>query len=281
MHTLSIVIPALDEALNLPPLMKAIPVDELRSAGWDTEVVVVDNASTDGTGDVARSLGARVVLQPQRGYGHAYRAGLAAASGDVIATGDADLTYPFDALPQLLQTFTMNDVEFMTTNRLLPRNRAAMKPSHAIANRALSRLSRWLFRNAVRDSQSGMWIFRNYVWRSLDVRSTGMAFSQEIKNSATTAGFRCLEAPIEYRVRAGEVKLNALPDGMANILQLFEHRFRRTPQVPVVPAIARRSTLDAISAAPSAPRHRVADTVPLLRVQDTVPALPAEELSRA
>ncbi|GAA0540312.1 hypothetical protein GCM10010172_21960 [Paractinoplanes ferrugineus] len=251
MQTLSIVIPALDEALNLPPLMKAIPVAELRSAGWESEVVVVDNASTDGTGDVARSLGARVVLQPKRGYGNAYRAGLAAASGDVIATGDADLTYPFDALPQLLRTFTMNNIEFMTTNRLLPRNRAAMKPSHAVANRALSRLSRSLFHNSVRDSQSGMWVFRDYVWRGLDVRSTGMAFSQEIKNSATMAGYRCLEVPIDYRVRAGEVKLNALPDGVANVLQLFEHRFRRTPQMPVVPSVGRHCSPDVVAASPA------------------------------
>ena len=272
LRTLSLVIPALNEALNLPPLMKAIPVDELRAAGWETEVVLVDNASTDGTGDVARRLGARVVLQPRRGYGNAYRAGLAAASGDVIATGDADLTYPFDALPQLLQTFTLNDIEFMTTNRLLPRNRAAMKPSHAVANRALSTLSRSLFRNAVRDSQSGMWVFRRYVWDCLDVRSTGMAFSQEIKNSATTAGFRCLEVPIEYRVRAGEVKLNALPDGVANVLQLFEHRFRRTVRVSVLPSAARRSTPDVVTIAPStAPR----------RLHDTVPAVSTEELSRA
>jgi glycosyltransferase involved in cell wall biosynthesis len=267
LKTLSLVIPALNEAMNLPPLMKAIPVDELRVAGWETEVVLVDNASTDGTGDVARSLGATVVLQPERGYGNAYKAGLAAASGDVIATGDADLTYPFDTLPQLLQTFTLNDVEFMTTNRLLPRNRAAMKPSHAIANRALSALSRLLFRNAVRDSQSGMWIFRRYVWDCVDVRSTGMAFSQEIKNSATTAGFRCLEVPIEYRVRAGEVKLNALPDGLANIRQLFQHRFRRTLRVSVLPSPAQRSLAYAVPPAP--------------RVPDVVPALPAEELSRA
>jgi len=246
---LSIVIPALNEATNLPPLMKAIPRHELRAAGWDSEVVVVDNASTDGTGDVARRLGARVVLQPKRGYGNAYRAGLAAAAGDVIATGDADCTYPFDALPQLLRTFTLNDVEFMTTNRLIPRNRAAMKPSHAIANRALSSLSRSLFRNAVRDSQSGMWLFRRYVWDSLDVRSTGMAFSQEIKNAATRAGFRCLEVPIEYRIRGGQVKLNALPDGMANIVQLFEHRFRRTARVSVSISTALHSADGTVAAA--------------------------------
>jgi glycosyltransferase involved in cell wall biosynthesis len=251
LRTLSIVIPALNEATNLPPLMRAIPVAELRSAGWESEVVVVDNASTDGTGDIARGLGARVVLQPQRGYGNAYRAGLAAAAGDVIATGDADRTYPFDALPQLLRTFELNNVEFMTTNRLIPSNRAAMKPSHAVANRALSSLSRSLFRNAVRDSQSGMWVFRRYVWERLDVRSTGMAFSQEIKNSATRAGFRCLEVPIEYRVRGGEVKLNALPDGMANVLQLFEHRFRRSEPVSATVSAALRSVEDAVSVPPA------------------------------
>jgi hypothetical protein len=102
-----------------------------------------------------------------------------------------------------------------------------MKASHFVANHALSALSRTLFRNGLRDSQSGMWIFRRYIWDGLDVRSAGMAFSQEIKNAATTAGFRFMEVPIEYRTRGGEVKLNALPDGMANLRQLFNHRFRR------------------------------------------------------
>lgn len=228
MESLSIVIPALNEASNLPSVLASVPVDELAAGGWGTEVVVVDNGSTDGTAEVARSLGARVVLQPKRGYGNAYLAGFEAASGTVIATGDADCTYPFDALPELLRTLVEQDVEFMTTDRLRRANRPAMKPTHSIANHALSALSRRLFHNGLRDSQSGMWIFRRYVWHGLDVRSEGMAFSQEIKNAATVAGYRFLEVPIEYRKRAGEVKLNALPDGMANLRQLFEHRFRRT-----------------------------------------------------
>jgi glycosyltransferase involved in cell wall biosynthesis len=207
--------------------MASVPARELAAAGWETEVVVVDNGSTDGTADVARSLGARVVEQPKRGYGNAYHAGFAAATGDVIATGDADCTYPFNALPGLLRTLVEQNIEFMTTDRLRRENRSAMKRSHAIANHALSALSRILFRNGLRDSQSGMWIFRRYLWHHLDVRSTGMAFSQEIKNAATLAGFRFLEVPIEYRKRGGEVKLNALPDGMANLQQLFKHRFRR------------------------------------------------------
>lgn len=74
MNTLSIVIPALNEAENLPAVMASIPFQHLKEEGWETEVVVVDNGSTDGTGELARTLGARVVHQPARGYGNAYRA---------------------------------------------------------------------------------------------------------------------------------------------------------------------------------------------------------------
>ncbi|GAA1156970.1 glycosyltransferase involved in cell wall biosynthesis [Kitasatospora gansuensis] len=251
MRRLSVVIPALNEAPNLPTVMANIPVAELAAAGWETEVIVVDNASTDDTAEVAKSLGARVVLQPQRGYGNAYQQGFDAATGDVIATGDADCTYPFDALPELLETLTERDVEFMTTNRLGRENRDAMKRSHTVANHALSALSRRLFRNGLRDSQSGMWIFKRYVWSGLDVRSPGMAFSQEIKNEAARAGYRFLEVPIEYRKRGGEVKLNALPDGMANLRQLFEHRFRRgTAEPAVVPTAAETRQAAAVPAPP-------------------------------
>lgn len=142
MHTLSIVIPALNEAPNLSTVMASVPVAELAAAGWQTEILVVDNASTDDTAEVARALGARVVSQPERGYGNAYLAGFEAAKGDVIATGDADCTYPFDALPQLLGTLVERDIEFLTTDRLRRDNRAAMKRSHTLANHALSALSR-------------------------------------------------------------------------------------------------------------------------------------------
>ncbi|MFB7929181.1 glycosyltransferase family 2 protein [Streptomyces sp. NPDC056039] len=259
MRTLSIVIPALNEAENLPTVIDSIPRRELADEGWGVDVIVVDNASTDTTAEVATELGATVVSQPRRGYGNAYQAGFDAAEGDVIATGDADCTYPFDALPHLLHIMEARKVEFMTTNRLGVENRHAMKPSHTVANHALSALSRVLFRNGLRDSQSGMWIFQRHVWQAIQVDSPGMAFSQEIKNAATRAGFRCLEVPIEYRVRGGEVKLNALPDGVANLRQLFQHkfrdnRFRATPARMVPLAEAARANAAAERAALAAER---------------------------
>jgi glycosyltransferase involved in cell wall biosynthesis len=224
MRTLTVVIPALNEAENIPHVIAAVPLAQLRDAGWDTEIVIVDNASTDDTGKIAADLGARVVFQPERGYGNAYRAGFDAVDSDVIATGDADRTYPFDALPKLLRHLEARDVEFLSTDRLHAANRKAMKASHFLANHTLSAISRGLFEHEMRDSQSGMWIFRSYVWRSIEVSAPGMAFSQEIKNAAVHGGFRVEEVPIEYRVRAGKVKLNALSDGWSNLLHLFTHR---------------------------------------------------------
>lgn len=235
MPKLSIVVPALNEVHNIVAVVGNVPVAELATAGWETEIVVVDNASTDGTGDLARSLGAIVVLEPVRGYGHAYRAGFNAATGDVVVTADADRTYPLDHTPGLLAHFVESETDFLSTNRLVRSNRGAMSASHEVGNRVLSAVSRWLFRHDFVDSQSGMWIFRRSIWSSLDVRSGGMSFSQELKNEAHRQGLQCCEIAIEYRQRGGVVKLNAFRDGARNLHQLFDHRFRR-------PAPARMSS---------------------------------------
>ena len=227
MPTLSVVIPALNEAENVPHVIACIPRDELSHAGWETEIIFVDNGSTDGTGDIAAALGAKVCVEPRRGYGNAYAAGFAAASGDVIATGDADCTYPFDALPQLLDLLVLRGLDFLSTDRLSRANRDAMKPSHVAGNHLLTLASRALFpASPFRDSQSGMWIFRREIWQDLDVRSPGMPFSQEIKNEAFLKGFICDETAIEYRPRGGVVKLHAARDGLRNASQLVAHRLR-------------------------------------------------------
>ncbi len=236
MRFLSVVIPALNEELNVAAVIGSVPVGTLRDAGWETEIIVVDNASTDATGEAARAAGAIVVHEPRRGYGSAYKAGFGAARGDVVVTGDADQTYPLDHTPGLLAKFWEDGTEFLTTNRLIAANRQAMKPSHSVGNHVLSGISRMLFRHDIRDSQSGMWMFRRYVWDGVNVRSDGMAFSQEIKNEARRCGFRTAEVPIEYRTRGGEVKLNAVRDGVRNLTQLFTHRFRSQPDLTVWPA---------------------------------------------
>jgi glycosyltransferase involved in cell wall biosynthesis len=234
MRTVSVVIPAYNEQDNIPQVLAAVPVDRLREAGFGVEVLVVDNGSTDRTGYAARSHGARVIVQPVKGYGNAYKAGFANCRGDVIATGDADLTYPFDILPQALGQLDHERLDFITTDRLGALDPESMTRSHVWGNRALSFLTRALFDVPFRDSQSGMWIFRRDVLRKLRLRSGGMAFSQELKVEAYRRGFRCAEIPIAYFPRGGETKNRTIVDGVGNLSQLIAARLRPAAASPSV-----------------------------------------------
>jgi glycosyltransferase involved in cell wall biosynthesis len=247
MRTVSVVIPAYNEEKNIVPTLAAIPVGPLRDAGFDVEVLVVDNASIDRTGEVARAHGAKVIVQPVRGYGNAYKAGFANCTGDVIATGDADLTYPWHILPEAIARLRRDDLDFITTDRLRGLDRASMTRSHVFGNHMLSMVTRTLFGVPFRDSQSGMWIFRRQLLHTLQLRSGGMAFSQELKIEAHRRGFRCLEMPIAYFPRGGETKNRTIRDGVGNLSQLLAARLQgpqssaaglvRAPALPPMTAV--------------------------------------------
>ncbi|HEX4806200.1 MAG TPA: glycosyltransferase family 2 protein, partial [Conexibacter sp.] len=97
----SVVIPCLNEAENIEACVAQARA-ALERNGIPGEVVVADNASDDGSPELAEAAGARVVREPRRGYGSAYLAGFAAARGEYIVMGDADLTYDFDEIPRFL-----------------------------------------------------------------------------------------------------------------------------------------------------------------------------------
>jgi glycosyltransferase involved in cell wall biosynthesis len=224
---LSVVIPALNEEKAIEAVIKQIPVEILDGMGCKTEIIVVDNNSTDRTAEIAREHGVTVIFQPIRGYGNAYKAGFNNATGDIIITGDADMTYPFDAIPDLIRKLHEDEIDFLNTDRLSNLNPEAMTYSHIFGNWLLSLTTKILFRWPFRDSQSGMWVFKREIWQYLDVQSDGMPFSQELKIEAYTKGFKCAEVPIEYRVRTGDVKLSTISDGIGNMMQLLKKRFSR------------------------------------------------------
>lgn len=222
--TLSIVIPALNEEHGIRATIEQIPVKELEEMGYRVEILVVDNASTDNTAQISRDAGARVVYQPLRGYGNAYRAGFAHATGDIIATGDADRTYPLDALPELLKKMNEGGFDFLNTDRLSTLNSEAMTFSHVFGNWFLTTVTKILFNWPFNDSQSGMWVFKRPIVKYLDLESEGMPFSQELKIEAYKKGFKCGEVPIEYRARLGKAKLSMIKDGFGNLFQLCKKR---------------------------------------------------------
>jgi glycosyltransferase involved in cell wall biosynthesis len=190
------------------------------------ETIVVDNASTDRTPEVAASFGAKVIREDVRGYGRAYKRGFREATGDVIITLDGDHSYPVDAVSYLLEAFLHLEVDFLNASRFPVRDRSAMSFKHKIGNLVLSLAMSLLYFRWVRDSQSGMWVFRRSILEGFRLESDGMAFSEEIKIEALKhSQVRFGEISIQYSSRLGEIKLNPWRDGFYNLWFLLRKRF--------------------------------------------------------
>jgi glycosyltransferase involved in cell wall biosynthesis len=218
----------LNEEAAIDQTIKGIPESELDKMGYDVEVVIVDNGSTDRTAEISRQAGARVIYEPRRGYGRAYRTGFENARGDIIVTADADLTYPVEDIPQFVKILNDEGLDFITTNRLSSTNNGAMSIQNKMGNFGLTLATRILFPVDIKDSQSGMWIFKRDILNHLKLRSDGMPLSQEIKLEACYfAKYRWKEIPIHYKVRVGEVKLRRWRDGFENLFHLVRKRIKR------------------------------------------------------
>jgi glycosyltransferase involved in cell wall biosynthesis len=247
--SVSVVIPCHNEEEGIRSVLEQMPsiVDE---------VVVVDNASTDRTAEVARGLGARVVYEGRKGYGRAYKTGFAKARGDVIVTMDGDGTYPPDSLPLLLYVLVEEDVDFITARRWQTRSGQGKSPIRLLGNAILSGTMMALFFKFIIDSQSGMWVFKREVLKRIDPRSDGMALSEEIKILAFThPDLRCMEMPIYYGERIGVSKLNLWRDGFGNLfflarMRLTLRRRRRAASVTPLPLPADEGVRARVQEAP-------------------------------
>jgi glycosyltransferase involved in cell wall biosynthesis len=220
-HRITVIIPCLNEEQGIERVLRAMPE-------FVDEIIVVDNASTDRTSEVARSLGAMVIREEVRGYGRSYKRGFACATGDIIVTLDGDHSYPVDALSYLLEAFLHLEVDFLNTSRFPVRDPRAMSFKHKFGNWVLSLATSVLFFRWVRDSQSGMWVLRRNILKEMKLISDGMAFSEEIKIEAIrNPRIRFGEISIQYSSRLGEVKLNPWKDGFHNLWFLLRKRFSR------------------------------------------------------
>jgi glycosyltransferase involved in cell wall biosynthesis len=217
-QSITVVIPCLNEEQGVERILRQMPE-------FVDEVIVVDNGSTDRSAEVARSLGAQVIQEEVRGYGRAYRKGFASARGDLIITLDGDHSYPVDALSYLLEAFLHLEVDFLNASRFPVRDRRAMSFKHKVGNLILSLAMSVLYFQWVRDSQSGMWVFRRSILERMKLTADGMAFSEEIKIEALKdPRIRFGEISIMYSSRVGETKLHAWRDGLQNLWFLLKKR---------------------------------------------------------
>jgi glycosyltransferase involved in cell wall biosynthesis len=211
----SVVIPCLDEAETIGECVTRAR-NALEENGFEGEVVVVDNGSTDGSGRLARAAGALVVSEPRRGYGSAYLAGLAVAGGDYIVMIDADLTYDFEEIPQFVHEL-QSGAQVVIGNRMSNIQPGAMPLLSRLGNPLLSGFLNVLHRTNVHDAHCGMRALRRDVLPVLNLRTVGMEFASEMVIRATREHLDVREVPIELHPRVGESKLSPFRDGWRHL----------------------------------------------------------------
>ena len=218
----SVVIPCLNEAGNIEACVA------LARAGLDAgairgEVIVADNGSDDGSGELARRAGAIVVDERQPGYGSAYLAGFAAARGRYIVMVDADLTYDFKEIPRFVRELE-EGADFVVGDRMDNIHPGAMPWLHRyVGNPVLTRVLNLFYRTGVKDAHCGMRGIRRDVLSRLDLRTTGMEFASEMVIRASKENLEIRQFPIEYHPRAGESKLSSFRDGWRHLRFLLVH----------------------------------------------------------
>ncbi len=209
---ISVVIPCLNEEEAVGAVVDQA-WEGIRSSGREGEVIVVDNASSDRSAEVAAEHGARVVTEPRRGYGSAYLAGLADARGEYVVMGDADETYPIQELGPFVDRLEQGD-DLVLGSRFKGKIHGDAMPwlNRRIGNPILTGLLNLFFGVKVSDAHCGMRAVRQDALRTLDLHATGMEFASEMVFKAYRRGLRVSEIPIDYFPRVGESKLNRFGD---------------------------------------------------------------------
>jgi hypothetical protein len=193
---LTILMPCLNEALTVKAcVLKARDYLERRSL--DGEVLVADNGSTDGSPELARAAGARVIQIQSKGYGAALLGGIGAANGRFVIMGDADDSYDFADLDGLLERLRSGN-ELVVGNRFAGAIRPGAMPvlNRYFGNPFLSYIGRKLFASPVGDFHCGMRGFEKRAILGLQLRASGMEFASEMIVKASLARLKITEVPI-------------------------------------------------------------------------------------
>jgi glycosyltransferase involved in cell wall biosynthesis len=218
---IDVILPVLDEAQALPWVLPRFP------AGY--RPIVVDNGSSDGSAQVARDLGAIVVVEPRRGFGSACWTGLRRATSDVVAFMDADASLDPAELPIVCAPVTSGEEDLVLgTRRALP----GAWPWHGpLANRVLARAIHRRTGLSVTDL-GPMRATRRLALVELGMLDRGMAWPLEMVLKAGAAGWRVSEREVTYRPRIGRSKVTGTVRGTARALRDMSRLLRETPVRP-------------------------------------------------
>jgi glycosyltransferase involved in cell wall biosynthesis len=190
----SFLIPAYDEAATIGEVL-----DRVARLDLDTQVIVVDDGSTDGTADIAEARGVTVVRQANRGKGAAIRAAIPLVEGEIAVIQDADMEYDPAEVPALIAPILAGAADVVFGSRLSGgRPQRAYLFWHLVGNRFLSLLTNVLFNTTLSDMETGYKAFRVEVLRSLELREDRFGIEPEITGKVCKRNLRIYELPISY-----------------------------------------------------------------------------------
>lgn len=219
---LTILMPCLNEAATVGISVReaAAFLEKNRICG---EILVVDNGSTDGSANLAESCGARVIPQPEKGYGNALRAGIAHSRGKVIILGDCDTTYDFLHLEELYAMLSFGQWDMVIGNRFAGgMEKGSMPWSHKWGVRFLSWLGRRKIHTDIYDFHCGLRGLTRSAAERLEFHTEGMEFATEMIALAVKSDLRVGQTPVTLRrcTQARKSKLRTLRDGLRHLVYI-------------------------------------------------------------
>ncbi len=214
----AVLLPTMDEAESVGDVIRGV-----RNAGKDFSVFVVDSGSTDGTREIARRSGAKVISVEGRGKARAIGRAFAMVDADRVVLLDSDSSYCPEEIPLLLSALDESDVALGSRfrGRIEPGSMSAM---NAFGNRALSFLASAIYGRGVSDVCSGFWAFRKNAYKAMEIQEGHFELEANFFAECAKRGLSLREVPITYRARRGKSKLSPL-HGIGIGLFLLRRRF--------------------------------------------------------
>ncbi len=214
---ISIILPCLNEEQSLGACLENIK-EVTKKNNLKTEIIVVDNGSTDNSYKIAKRKKVKVVYEPERGYGSAYLSGFKTAKGKYLFFADSDGSYDFNEIPRFIRELKKGS-DFVIGDRFKGKiEKGAMFWFHKyIGNPMLSGILRLFFKTKINDVHCGMRAITKKALSKLDLRAAGMEFASEMALKAIKNNLKIKEVPIDYRKREGESKLKSVSDGWRHL----------------------------------------------------------------